>query len=448
MESGERQEGEGVGQPERGAKAGSGEGLGVNKSLERRLQKIHKLLGGVTSSPHIHDLVEVVIATATSLPLCRSDHAAPLWLLVEGNPSSGKTDAVFTLKGVESVFWLDTLTENSFLSGYVEDDKSKAGRRRPHVQLLDQLDDKTLVIKDFTTLLSGKDEKVKRVFGELQSIFDGEFSKATGTVGVLRSKSRFAMIACVTPAAVMRHRQYMSLIGGRFLTFTLPPLSDSERRVGFEHCWNETARQINLKALGSEIKKHVRELVQAPPDLIPEDGQVQRTLSQYSELLARGRGIVLTNKSFDLDDATGEETIFYEMSKPQIEEPWRAVQQLRTLVRAVARIHGRMTVNEHDLELARRLVFGTLLNERADYLACFQQGKEHLTVENFRHMLGKRESTVRQTLKQLESLRLVERLAAQTGITFRPIPDLREVIIKPMEPLDHRHDRSDGDQAA
>lgn len=212
--------------------------LKYSEPAANRLISIHEALGKMTSSPHAHDLIELVLATATSLPLCQVDHAAPIWLMVEGNPSSGKTEAVFTLKGVNSVFALDTLTENSFLSGYVEDkvpgQKSK-GKKKP--QLLDQLDGKTVVIKDLTTLLSGRDDKVKKVLGELQSIYDGEFSKATGTVGVLRSKSVFALIACVTPAAIRRHRQYMSMIGGRFLTFRLPALTNDERQKGFERSW-------------------------------------------------------------------------------------------------------------------------------------------------------------------------------------------------------------------
>ena len=67
---------------------------------------------------------------------------------------TGKTEAVFTLKGVNSVFALDTLTENSFLSGYVEDKvpgQKPKGKKKP--QLLDQLDGKTVVMENVTAFV-------------------------------------------------------------------------------------------------------------------------------------------------------------------------------------------------------------------------------------------------------------------------------------------------------
>jgi hypothetical protein len=268
--------------------------------------------------------MELVLATSTSLPLCQVDHAAPVWLLVEGNPSSGKTEAVFTLKGVDSVFALDTLTENSFLSGYVEEPvtgRKQKPKKKP--QLLDSLDGKTVVIKDMTTLLSGRDDKVKKILGELQSIYDGEYAKATGTVGVLRSKSVFSMIACVTPAAIRSHQRYMSMIGGRFLCFRLPPLTSIERQHGFERSWQEGQREQNLRALRASIGQHVGELLKAPINLEPESPEMQGALNDLALLLARGRGILLTEKVQSLNETTGEERFHYELGEPQIEEPYR-----------------------------------------------------------------------------------------------------------------------------
>jgi hypothetical protein len=43
--------------------------------------------------------------------------------MVAGNPSAGKTEGIFSLKGVPVVYFVDTLTENGFLRGYVSDGK-------------------------------------------------------------------------------------------------------------------------------------------------------------------------------------------------------------------------------------------------------------------------------------------------------------------------------------
>ena len=48
--------------------------------------------------------------------------------------------------------------------------------------LLPQLDGKCLIIKDLTTFFPMRDDKVTKILGDLQSIYDGEY-KATGTLG-------------------------------------------------------------------------------------------------------------------------------------------------------------------------------------------------------------------------------------------------------------------------
>jgi hypothetical protein len=223
-----------------------------------RLLEIHTTLADLTSSPYSHDVIELALATATSLPLCEADHACPVWLMIAGNPSAGKTETVLVLKDLENVYFLDAMTENSFLSGFV-DSKGKGCEK----QFLNELDRKCLVLKDLTTLFSGREEKVKKLLGELQSIYDGEYVKVTGTVGKLASSSVFAMVACITPQALRRHHNYMSMIGGRFLVYRLLPLSDEERGAGFDLAWDEEGRKGKLPKLKGPRRKARRGLLAA-----------------------------------------------------------------------------------------------------------------------------------------------------------------------------------------
>jgi hypothetical protein len=289
-------------------------------------------------------------------------------------------------------------------------------------------------------LLSGRDDKVKKILGELQSIYDGEYAKATGTVGVLRSKSVFSMIACVTPAAIRSHHRYMSMIGGRFLCFRLPALTDIERQHGFERSWQESQREQNLRSLRAMIRQHVSELLKAPINLEPESAEVQVALNELALLLARGRGILLTEKMHDLNETTGEERFFYELADPQIEEPYRALQQLRTLARASARIHGRTEVTWHDLELMRRVVFGSMPKSRAEALMCFQSDRNVLNRPQFSALLGKRESSTRKLIDEMEALQLLAMEEVQAERIYRPVSDLSRAITAPIEPLDHLDD--------
>ena len=89
-----------------------------------------------------------------------------------------------------------------------------------------------------------------------------------------------------------------------------------------------------------------------------------------------------------------------------------------------------------------------MLNDRADVLVCFQKYKDTLVRAAFQQALSKSESGTRQMLEQMVALKLVERAVVQAETIYRPIPDLAEVITKPMPPLDHLEDTSSGKKAA
>ena len=106
-------------------------------------------------------------------------------------------------------------TENALASGYVP---AKGQPSKP--DLLTQIADTKatcLVIKDLSPLFSAKEDRVRAVLGDLTSIYDGEYTKATSTRGLMSYTPRFAIVACGTPITLEKHRRYMAQIGQRFL---------------------------------------------------------------------------------------------------------------------------------------------------------------------------------------------------------------------------------------
>jgi hypothetical protein len=192
-----------------------------------RLANIHGQMEKLTSSPWAHDALELVMATVISPLLSKRAGHALVWLLVEGNPASGKTSTILTLGNNARITYVDTLAPNALASGYAP--KKKADKKP---DLLKQLEDSktvALVIKDLTTLLSGRDETVGSVLGDLNSIYDGTFVKATGTVGTLTYKTHFAIVAAVTPAAIVKHHRHMAKMGTRFLLYRIATLTPEQQ---------------------------------------------------------------------------------------------------------------------------------------------------------------------------------------------------------------------------
>ncbi len=407
----------------------------VNRRAKRLLD-IHTTLDQISSSPCSHDVMEVALATATSLPLCSTEHPIPVWLLIVGDPSSGKTDGVNALKDSPRVFFLDTMTDNSLASGYVD----KKGNRAPC--LYDKIKGKTVVIKDWTTMLSRREESVRAILGELQSAFDGKYSKATGSVGVIECEGTFSFIACVTPLAIKRHHNYMSLLGGRFLMIRLVPLTEQEREEGFERCWDEASRDEHRSTLKRLVVQHLEDLHRSPPDLQPEADTQKQDLNRLARFIARGRGAVITERVTDLDEATGQERCRYEVVDIQVEEPFRVLQQLRTLGRALARLHGRGRMTDHEIELLRRVALSTVPPERAQILGLYGKGHGELSVSDCASALGCSRTRARQVLTTLAALGVLAERKHGPQSTYSPAPDMAPIVCRPVTGLDHTLDLS------
>ena len=195
------------------------------------LVKVHTAQRKITSSPYSGDLLEISLAAAASLLFSQHD-GVPVWVLVVGNPSSDKTQTVLGISHAPEVYTLDTMTEHSFITGYINTDGSAPS------DLLAELEDRCLLIKDLTTLFSMKDDVVKRVLGDLQSIYDGFFARFTGTRGKVEYPTHLSLLGCVTPVALYRHHRYIAEIGSRLLFYRVPSLSPDERERGLDIVWN------------------------------------------------------------------------------------------------------------------------------------------------------------------------------------------------------------------
>jgi hypothetical protein len=391
---------------------------GIDPSAQRLLD-MHMLQDELTSSPYSHDVLELALATATSLPIAEEGGTALVWLLIVGAPRSDKTQTVLLLKGTQSAYYLDALTENCFVTGYV-DPKSGASPK----DLLPELQGKCLIIKDLTTLFSQREDKVKKILGDLQSIYDGEYTKATGTRGTIGYESKFAILGCITPAALVKHHTYMSRIGGRFLLYRVSPLTDEEREGGFALSWEVRGRKAKVEQLRGLVTAHAAFMRTAPVDLHPETDEQRNVIERLALLLARGRGITSP-----------------ELQEPQIEEPYRALWQLRNLGRALARVHSRTHMTSHELELLRRVVLCSIPDGRAKVLAQFPERPDGLTSKTCAAGMGKSDDRARQLLEELVAVGLLVKAGKEVReALYVPVPPLSDLIVKPVTPLDHVED--------
>lgn len=123
-------------------------------------------------------------------------NADPVWLFVMGPSGGGKSTinirAASCLPKTHSV---SDLTENSILSGYHVDAKKKAAS----IGLLVDIGQSGIVLmKDFTTILSKRDDERKKIVAALREIHDGQYARVLGNVGKIGWAGKATIIAATT----------------------------------------------------------------------------------------------------------------------------------------------------------------------------------------------------------------------------------------------------------
>ena len=175
-----------------------------------------------------HGVVEITLATIAANRI----EGDPVWLLLTGPPSSGKTEVLNTLRKLPDMYWASTLTEAALLSGTsskeVADDATGG--------LLREIGPfGILALKDFTSVLSMNRDRRKSLLAALREIFDGEWSRHLGTDGArtLRWDGKLGLLGGVTSAIDSCH-SVMSEMGHRFALYRLPktdPQAQAERAI-------------------------------------------------------------------------------------------------------------------------------------------------------------------------------------------------------------------------
>jgi hypothetical protein len=264
----------------------------------------------------------------------------PLWGWLIGPPGSMKTEFLRGLDDHTDTFFLSSLTPQALVSGY----ETKDGE---DPSLLPQFDGKLVVIKEFTSIIQLPEPQVRQIFGDLRSMYDGVHGKGFGTVGVRRYKSRFSMLAAVTPA-IDKYTMVHTDLGERYIAFRLSRLGgnnfDERRRVA-THVWEaaDTKKQWRqeLQQAMTTALDYFRTIQGQPlPSFSTEDRDMLIGLADLLSIL----------RTVPEDPLTPVD--------PEIAS--RTTQQVKLLAAGRAVADGRTSINAEDIDLVRRVVFDTL----------------------------------------------------------------------------------------
>jgi hypothetical protein len=156
------------------------------------------------------NLIDIAVAVYVA-NLFDSD---PIWMLIIAPPSNTKTEILRAFDGHEDSFFISNLTPQTLVSGILK----KKNMEEP--SLLPRLNDKLVVLKEFTTVLSMRSENQQEILSQLREAYDGQYTKIFGNGKEINWKGRFGLIAACTPV-YDKHYAVIGSMGERFLLYRI-----------------------------------------------------------------------------------------------------------------------------------------------------------------------------------------------------------------------------------
>lgn len=240
----------------------------------------------------------------------------PVWLMLVGPPSSGKTEVLHSLCKLEDHHAVDDLSVAGLLSGTISRDGSGTGGVLRQVRTRG-----SLVASDFSTLLSGHSEARSAVFSALRRVYDGYFTRRLGAGGgrTREWEGHCGFLAAVTEA-IDSPDVSMGLLGERF-SYYRPPRATVEDDLFACSLANELSGEEHR--LRAERATAVADFFAglALPDELPG-----LTVPEYDRLSTLATIGARLRSPIVRDGRTREIAVV-----PQPERPMRLLRQLRHL---------------------------------------------------------------------------------------------------------------------
>ena len=132
-----------------------------------------------------------------------------------------------------------------------------------------------------------------------------------------------------------------------------------------------------------------------------DDPKAKRYLIRLGRLLAHMRGVANTRETYDSSGTS------YAYTFATIEEPDRAITQLRNLARGHALSQGRNYITQEDVRIAIKVVFSTATMERVRIFELLLESNGRLTTSQITSSLNIVNNTAKRTMTEFKALGLV-----------------------------------------
>ncbi len=326
----------------------------------------------------------------------------PIWLFLVGPASSGKTTLIESFG--DSNMYVDAQSEisaRSLVSGF----KTSDGK---DISYLPTLNNRTLMIKDFTTILTKSAQEQDELFGILRDAFDGSFKKQYGNNQKRVYKDlKFGLVAGVTKAI---HAQNRSSLGERFLKIEYLDKAEFDEYLHIQSALSSVSTKgTRTKTLIEHSLGYLDHLMNNLPDFLPNlNGKFEYKISHLAMLVARLRSQVERRR---------DESLLY---RPEWEVASRLAVQFKKMAQCLMIVYNKQEPDNHLYLTIRKLALDSCIPFNIEFARRMYNHPNGITRNDLAEQLQLPATNVHRLLTDLMQLGLI-RMRQVKGKVGRPV---------------------------
>ncbi len=349
----------------------------------------------------------------------------PVWFMLVAASSGGKTEIINALSEIEFIHEISDLTVNTFASG-----QKRVGQE---TSLLMKIQNGIMSFKDFTSIISKNREAKGEIMKQLREIYDGKYTKHTGTGDPVTWEGKIGCIAGVTEI-IYQQLMDLSAMGDRFIMYSIKQpdrIKVSERTL--ENAHKMVEYRDHLKKCFSAFIKKCLLVVDKMDEYMLLTQEEKLELLHVADFTTRVRSAVMTDFKSGLVDFV-----------PTPEMPMRVTAQLYALGSALVLIssvgksntpkneENKRKLSSFDRLLLHKTAFDSIPRSRRDALIPLAKFKGGLSTAGLAVVLELPTPTVYKYLSQVNALGVCTRIkkGGKQGDFWKLKEVYRDVIVK------------------
>ena len=377
--------------------------------------------------PQLWPAIELVLSVKAILNI--KGCTLPMIMILLGAPSSLKTVAIQLLRPSPTAFYTDNFTPKSFVSHSTAVKEEQLRK----IDLLPRIKNKIFLAPELAPLFAKKDDELVDVIGILTRVADGQgFESDSGGCGHrgYPGEHMFVMIGAAVDIPYKVHK-HLGNIGPKIHFFRLGRVVKTE---------DEYLKELQQDTFGTRYKKIEQALnlylnvFDMGPFVIVKDVTIstntceQDNNSKQEEVFLKKMewnapadevkalkilikmGILLAHLRAVVNtwDPRNSSVTDHGYRTAKIEQPDRAIEQLRNLARGHALSQGRNHISQEDLSIPIKVVLSTASIDRVNIFDLLIANQGLLKTSRITKSLNMSAPTARDTMWQLKAVGLVD----------------------------------------